>query len=168
MKQAAFYRDVFGWESGPGGTLSVPVADSLLAGALRRDPKDKIIYLGVDDVTASLAQVEAHGGKTIRPRFEVKGVVVIGLFTDPAGNSMGLVEIAGRQAQNSLTGHQLRRATECDLLEDRKLSAYARRSDRTLDHLPKSDVFKDIDRTIILLFNSPAARSLAPTKPACA
>jgi hypothetical protein len=27
------------------------------------------------------------------PRFEVKGVVVIGLFTDPAGNTMGLVEM---------------------------------------------------------------------------
>ena len=24
-KQAAFYRDVFGWESGPGGALSVPI-----------------------------------------------------------------------------------------------------------------------------------------------
>ena len=94
-KQTAFYRDVFGWESGPGGTLSVPVSGATLAGALRQDPADKIIYLGVDDVTASLAQVLTHGGKIIRPRFEVKGVVVIGLFTDPAGNSMGLVEMQG-------------------------------------------------------------------------
>lgn len=53
-KQAAFYRDVFGWESGPGGTLSVPVSGTTLAGALRTDPANKIIYLGVDDVTACL------------------------------------------------------------------------------------------------------------------
>ena len=92
-KQAAFYRDVFGWELGPGGTLSVPVAGAALSGALRQDPADKIVYLGVDDVTASLAQVEAHGGTIMQPRFEVKGVVVLGLFTDPEGNSMGLIEM---------------------------------------------------------------------------
>ena len=62
-KQAAFYRDVFGWQSGPGGMLSVPVTGSALAGALRTDPANKIIYLGVNDVTASLAHVVAHGGK---------------------------------------------------------------------------------------------------------
>ena len=94
-KQAAFYRDVFGWESGPGGALSIPVAGSFLSGALRADPADKMIYLGVNDVTASLAQVEACGGKIMQPRFEVEGVVILGLFTDPEGNSMGLVELDG-------------------------------------------------------------------------
>ncbi len=94
-KEAAFYRDVFGWETGPGGTLNVPVTGSTLSGALRQDPANKVIYLGVDDVTTSLAKVTAHGGKVIMPRFEVKGVVVLGLFTDPAGNAMGLVEMQG-------------------------------------------------------------------------
>lgn len=94
-RQAAFYHDVFGWQTGPQGTLSVPINGASLSGALRQDPADKIIYLGVDDVTAALAQVAAHGGKIVHPRFEVKGVVVLGLFTDPAGNSMGLVEMAG-------------------------------------------------------------------------
>jgi len=92
-KQTAFYHEVFGWEIGPGGTLSVPLGGASLNGALRQDPSDKILYLGVDDVTAALAKVVAHGGKVIRPRFEVKGVVVLGLFTDPAGNSMGVVEM---------------------------------------------------------------------------
>ena len=94
-RQVAFYRDVFGWVTGPGGTLSIPVSGSPLGGALRTDPANKIIYLGVDDVTASLAQVVAHGGKIVQPRFEVKGVVILGLFTDPAGNGMGLVEMKG-------------------------------------------------------------------------
>ena len=44
-------------------------------------------------MTASLAQVVAHGGKIVQPRFEVKGVVILGLFTDPGGNGMGLVEM---------------------------------------------------------------------------
>ena len=49
--------------------------------------------IGVPDITASLAKVTANGGKIHAPRFEVKGVVVLGLFFDPAGNRMGLVEM---------------------------------------------------------------------------
>ncbi len=95
---SAFYRDVFGWETGPGGRISVPIsrgalAQGTLSGALRQDPAQKLIYIGVEDVAGVLAQVKAHGGKVVQPRFEVKGVVVLGLFTDPAGNAMGLVEL---------------------------------------------------------------------------
>ncbi len=92
-KLAAFYKDVFGWESGPTGSLSVPIGGSPLSGTLRTDPAEKVIYIGVPDVTASLGKVVAHGGKIHAPRFEVKGVVVLGLFFDPAGNRMGLVEL---------------------------------------------------------------------------
>ena len=92
-QQTSFYHSVFGWEVGPGGMVRIPVGGQSIGGALRQDPPDKIIYLGVEDVTDALLEVTKHGGKVVRPRFEVKGVVVIGLFTDPAGNSMGLVEI---------------------------------------------------------------------------
>ena len=92
-RQTSFYHDVFGWEVGPGGMVNIPVLGQSLSGALRQDPADKVIYLGVDDVSATLLEVTKHGGKVVRARFEVKGVVIIGLFTDPAGNSMGLVEI---------------------------------------------------------------------------
>jgi predicted enzyme related to lactoylglutathione lyase len=91
-RQAAFYKAVFGWEAGGDGRFSAPVTRPL-AGALRQDPKDKIIYIGVDDITATLAKITANGGAVIQPRMAVKGVVVLGLFTDPAGNSMGLVEL---------------------------------------------------------------------------
>jgi len=49
----------------------------------------------VPDVSATLAQVEARGGRIDMPRFEVSGMVVLGLFRDPAGNEMGLVEMDG-------------------------------------------------------------------------
>ncbi len=91
--QTAFYHVVFGWQIGPGGTLMVPMTGASLSGALRQDPADKILYLGVDDIDATMAQIEAHGGKIVHRRFAVKGVAVLGLFTDPAGNSMGLVEM---------------------------------------------------------------------------
>ena len=92
-QQAAFYEQVFGWTAGPGGVVSVPVAGPNLPGTLRTDPTAKVIYIGVPDVTATLKEIVTRGGKVIAPRFEVKGVVVLGLFSDPAGNTMGLVEL---------------------------------------------------------------------------
>lgn len=83
-----FYSRAFGWNTDAMGRVDT----GTLKGALRQDAADKVIYLGVPDVTAALKAVEAGGGKTIAPRFEVKGVVVLGLFKDPAGNTMGLVE----------------------------------------------------------------------------
>ena len=98
--QADFYAKVFGWNPGIGGVISVPVigpqpaSGPQLDGTLRVDPAGKLIYIGVPDVTAKLNEVAANGGKIVAPRFEVKGVAVIGLFTDPAGNGMGLVELS--------------------------------------------------------------------------
>ena len=93
-RQAAFYEQVFGWTAGPGGVVSVPVNGPLLAGSLRTDPAAKVIYLGVADIESTQKDITAHGGKIVVPRFEVKGVAILSLFTDPAGNSMGLVELA--------------------------------------------------------------------------
>ena len=92
-KQTEFYDEVFGWTAGPGGTVSVPVSGPMLSGTLRTDPVAKVIYLGVSDIVQTQKEIVAHGGKVIVPRFEVKGVAVLSLFTDPAGNSMGLVEL---------------------------------------------------------------------------
>lgn len=91
-KQTAFYRDVFAWQIGAGGNVSVPVV-SPLPGTLRADPPVTGLYIGVEDVTAALKSVVDHGGQIRSPRFEVKGVVVLGLFEDPAGNTVGLVEM---------------------------------------------------------------------------
>jgi len=91
-KQTAFYRAVFGWDIAADGRFTVASASPLPA-TLRQDPAGKMIYLGVDDVTASLAKIVANGGTIDAPRFEVKGVVVLGLFSDPAGNKLGLVEL---------------------------------------------------------------------------
>ena len=92
--QAAFYRGAFGWDVGPGGNVTVP-SHAQLSGLLRVDPMEKLLYLGVPDVTATLNEVVRRGGHIVAPRFEVPGVVVLGLFTDPAGNRMGLVEMEG-------------------------------------------------------------------------
>jgi predicted enzyme related to lactoylglutathione lyase len=88
-----FYSKLFGWTAGPTGNLSIPVT-SPLGGSLRPgDPTEKRIYIGVEDVSAKLVEVAANGGTVDAPRFEVPGVVVLGLFKDPAGNPMALVEM---------------------------------------------------------------------------
>jgi predicted enzyme related to lactoylglutathione lyase len=99
-KQAAFYKAVFGWNVGSGGQFSVPVASPLSANLRVEDPKqgpvaERVIYIGVPDIKAALDSVVAHGGTIVFPRYEAKGVAVLALFTDPAGNRMGLVEMTG-------------------------------------------------------------------------
>jgi predicted enzyme related to lactoylglutathione lyase len=88
-KLKSFYTTAFAWDVDPSGAIK----NAGFPGTLRKDPAAKVLYLGVPDVTAALARVTASGGAVVMPRFEVKGVVVIGLFTDPAGNVMGLVEM---------------------------------------------------------------------------
>jgi predicted enzyme related to lactoylglutathione lyase len=89
---ATFYASVFDWDVAPGGGVAAPVLNPL-PGHIRADPAEKVLYIGVEDVTATLAQIVEQGGAVVAPRFEVPGVVVLGLFTDPAGNRMGLVEM---------------------------------------------------------------------------
>jgi len=86
-----FYSTVIGWDA-RAEQFEVSVVQSLQA-AIREDPAEKRLYFGVDDVTAKLAEIQASGGSVDAPRFEVAGVVVLGLFRDPAGNPMGLVEM---------------------------------------------------------------------------
>lgn len=89
-----FYVSVFGWDVDEDGKFNVTTLPTI-QGAIREDPAEHRIYFGVNDVSASLALVEEAGGSIDAPRFEVPGVVVLGLFRDPAGNPLGLVELDG-------------------------------------------------------------------------
>lgn len=92
----AFYEKVFGWACGqPGGFA--PGNPPSISGAIRQDPAEKVLYVGVPDINAAMDTIEQAGGKIDVPRFEVPGVAVLGLFFDPAGNHMGLVEMDGDQ-----------------------------------------------------------------------
>jgi len=87
-----FYARVFDWPCGSPGEFAPGNAQPLV-GNIRQDPKETLLYFGVEDVTATLAEVTEAGGKVDVPRFEAPGVAVLGLFFDPAGNRMGLVEM---------------------------------------------------------------------------
>ena len=96
--QVAFYKAVFGWEAGPTGALTVPSV-SPLPGNLRVEPPsqgptaERVLYVGVPDINATLEAVKAHGGSVVFGRTIAPGVVILALFKDPAGNRMGLVEL---------------------------------------------------------------------------
>jgi hypothetical protein len=98
--QSAFYKAVFGWDAAPTGALSVPSVTPL-PGNLRVEPPsqgptaERVLYVGVPDIDATLEAVRAHGGSVVFGRTVAPGVVILALFKDPAGNRMGLVELGG-------------------------------------------------------------------------
>jgi predicted enzyme related to lactoylglutathione lyase len=94
----AFYAEVFDWPCGKPGPFE-PGNTPSLGGHIRQDPKETFLYIGVEDITATLDVITAKGGEVDDQRFEVPGVAVLGLFRDPAGNRMGLVEMDGDVAK---------------------------------------------------------------------
>ena len=92
-----FYADLFGWKveqipemnyasfepgEGVGGGLN-PVGENYPAGTVT-------VYIGTDDIEASLAKAEKLGGKAIVPKSEIPGFGWFGMFLDPSGNQIGL------------------------------------------------------------------------------
>jgi predicted enzyme related to lactoylglutathione lyase len=108
-----FYNKVFGWSIGAEENLASPftvVVTPQLQGILRKEdaskvpPNEVLLYLGVADITVTLASVVANGGSVVYPRIEVPGAVVMGLFKDPAGNRFGLIEMEGGKAKVPASG----------------------------------------------------------------
>lgn len=90
----SFFAAVFGWQVDDKSTAAAESTGGI-RGGIREDPPDKVLYMGVDDIDAVLAKIEANGGSVVKPRTEVPGVVTFALFKDPAGNLLGVVENAG-------------------------------------------------------------------------
>jgi predicted enzyme related to lactoylglutathione lyase len=100
-----FYSDLFGWkveqmpemnyamyETGSeiGGGFN-PVSESNPAGSV-------VVYIGTDDIDASLAKAESLGGKTVVPKSEIPGMGWFGIFSDPSGNMVGLYTVIQGEA----------------------------------------------------------------------
>ena len=107
----AFYRDVFGWQitsmpemrynlvsTGPAGQDGGPTEPGYIGGGMlsREDPVNSpVIVLAVDDIDATLQQVESHGGTTVMPKQPVGEMGFAAYFRDSEGNTMGLWQDAG-------------------------------------------------------------------------
>jgi predicted enzyme related to lactoylglutathione lyase len=94
----SFYRAVFDWQVTDSGDVTTTVTPPL-TGTIAQGAAEAILYVGVADISATLEKVVANGGSIRYPRFEVPGRVVLGVFKDPAGNSVGLVEMENGKAK---------------------------------------------------------------------
>lgn len=98
--QKSFYSTIFDWsfEIPPGfdNYHTVDAKDVGVGGAVGQSGEGMgsyaAIYVQVASIDETLSKVESAGGKTVMPRTEIPGTVVFGMFHDPAGNLVGLVE----------------------------------------------------------------------------
>ena len=99
-KLAAFYNELFDWEGtaaeGFDGYHIVDAEKTGVGGAVGKGfehmPSYVTIYIQVEDINEHLAKIEGAGGATVTPRTEIPEVVTFAFFSDPAGNTVGLVE----------------------------------------------------------------------------
>lgn len=96
----AFYEKVAGWkiaraeingQAAPMDYRILTAADGQPAGGLMKAPEGASMppawlgYIGVDDVDAAVAGVEADGGRVHMPATDLEGVGRLALLTDPQG-----------------------------------------------------------------------------------
>ncbi len=99
----AFYEAVFGFrleivDSGERQMAMFPMEMNAIGagGALVKGKENvpshtgTIIYFAVPDITATLAKVAAHNGKTLVPKTDIGQYGFFGLFEDSEGNCIGL------------------------------------------------------------------------------
>ena len=93
-----FYADLFGWaiqqlpemnyatfetgEGEVGGGFS-PIMENNPAGTTT-------VYIGTDDIEATLAKAVSLGGKMLVPKTEIPGMGWFAIFKDLTGNNVGL------------------------------------------------------------------------------
>ena len=92
-----YYGSLFGWTFGgdPGRYATVNVNGRGIpggVGAVYPNTRSWVtFYVETTDVTASLADAVKLGGRVVMPRTELPDVT-LGVFEDPEGHAIGLVE----------------------------------------------------------------------------
>jgi predicted enzyme related to lactoylglutathione lyase len=105
-----FYRDVFDWQiqplpemsynmvsTGPVSDEGMPTEPGFIGGGMtqRQAPVTKpVIVLAVDDIDATMVDVEKHGGGAVGEKLTVGDMGFAAYFTDSEGNLMGLWQTA--------------------------------------------------------------------------
>lgn len=111
-RATGFYQDVFGWQimampefeyhgvsTGPSGDQGMPSEPGYIGGGMFKRqpnfPSTPVITIDVDDIDATLAEIEAKGGSTVEKKMAVGEMGFAAYFKDPEGNVMGLWQNAG-------------------------------------------------------------------------
>lgn len=109
-RATSFYRDVFGWQvqsapelqyhlvtTGPVGDQGMPSEPGFINGGMfARQPtvSQPVITIDVDDIDATLAEIESRGGSTVEKKSPVGDMGFAAYFTDCEGNLLGLWQSA--------------------------------------------------------------------------
>jgi predicted enzyme related to lactoylglutathione lyase len=96
----SFYSKLFGWNIDANNEMKygmVSDKDAGIGGGIGPNPAGGegyvTIYVGVDDIKASMAKVEALGGKTVMPPTELPEFhLTFALFSDPEGHVIGMTQ----------------------------------------------------------------------------
>ena len=93
-----FYGEALGWDIDANNEMKYGMVASGgptgINGGIGGSPRPGsrvLVYAQVASIPAVLERIESFGGKTIMPRTDI-GAVVMGLYEDPEGNLMGLIE----------------------------------------------------------------------------
>ena len=97
----SFYERVFGWKfdssMGP-EYLMFDDGSGVVGGGFSKDTPvstgSPLVYVWVDDLEKSLAQIAEAGGTQVKEKTEIPTVGWWGSFKDPSGNLVGLYETA--------------------------------------------------------------------------
>lgn len=103
QRAKAFYETVFGWRFQPWGPPDYYQASNAGDGVIaalqhRRELKAGVRMAGfeatlaVDDLDASLAAIEAAGGRILAPPFYIQDVGRLTYFEDTEGNFVGVMQ----------------------------------------------------------------------------
>ena len=105
-KLRSYYGGLFGWEFDTSGQVSDEVSEPTNYGFVDRNSdgigipggvgggagyaSQTIFYIGVPDVEAALQKAESLGGTRVMGPASAPTGLVVGHFTDPAGNLIGV------------------------------------------------------------------------------
>jgi len=101
----AFYSGVFGWTVDTSIPMGYGVVDNGgegINGGVAGSPDGSAhatFYVQADDPQATLDEIVGKGGSVAMPVSEVPGGPTIALFSDPAGNLVGLVKAMPTRAR---------------------------------------------------------------------
>jgi predicted enzyme related to lactoylglutathione lyase len=106
-KLHSYYAELFGWEIDANNPMNYGIvqregnvnADGIgIGGGIAQGPQGYpghvTVYVEVPNVEESLAKAESLGGTRMMGPEEVQERLVIGLFTDPEGHVIGVIQSA--------------------------------------------------------------------------
>lgn len=99
----SFYAELFNWKINADNPMEYGMVEAEKGqgipggiGKLGEQPHPRVtFYVATPSIEESLARAKKLGGKVLMPRTPMKDGPVLAMFTDPAGNGIGLVEEEG-------------------------------------------------------------------------